>query len=141
MPSLKDVTRIVINRIAVWETDGTCDDENPEVWRKIAGGPGFNIDEAAGTRRATKTFGEMRAKITAILSRPQWVLLFSNRDVEIFREETAYRWWKSGTTLNIVQRLYGKQLLIADMDRIARTGTFIPWDQAKKELGIRGGDH
>jgi len=143
LPSLRDVTTIVINRVAVWEYVTPPLPEEDEIagddyWQKIAGGPGF--DANANLPCHFRTYPEMRTKVNIILSRKHRVPLLSNRIVEIFREETAYRWWISGTTLNIVRRLYGKELLAADMERIARTGKYVPWDEAKKELGLGNGD-
>ncbi len=98
-PSLKDVTRIVINRIAVWDLMESCEGEH---WRKIKGGPGFDPDRQS--RGTCKLPSEMRGKINAILSRKERVHVFQNRNVTVFEEPTTYRWWRSGETLNIVRK-------------------------------------
>lgn len=93
IPSLEDVNRIVINRIAIWNREGKS-----ELWWKVAGGPGFH---SAGIPALTN---DMQALIEKRLLRLHLVQKFENQDVTIFEEKLTYRWWKSGDTLNIVRR-------------------------------------
>ena len=106
---LKGIKRIVINRTIVWSLDQTCDDKNPEVWRKIAGGPGFDGLNAAGTRRATKIPFEMLSIVNGLLNRRMPARITGAKNVTIpmlitVSEERAYRCWPSEDTLNIVRK-------------------------------------
>jgi hypothetical protein len=100
IPSLKGIEKIVINRIAIWELGQTCEDEY--CWRKIVGGPGFDPEHWG--QSSCKNFSEMRYFINERLSRTRRILLLEHRTLRIFKEEFTYRWWISGTTLNIVRK-------------------------------------
>ena len=100
---ISGIRRIVINRLIVWQQDQTCDERHPVVWRKIAGGPGFNLDEAAGRRKATKIPEEMKNLVDRLLQRQ--VVTGKWHGHEVVNE--LYRVWIHGDTLNIVQRKRG----------------------------------
>jgi len=103
IPTLEGITRIVINRIAVWHLFETHHDghETEIFWRKVKGGPGFDITPRKSTM---KNLDEMQSIITSRLNRRQQIPLFKNQDLILLMEEPAYRWWKSGETLNIVTK-------------------------------------
>jgi hypothetical protein len=95
---ISGITRVVINRQIVWELGPSCD--GPEVWRKTAGGPGFDELEAAGTRRATLFPHEMKKLIDRLMEKHVVIRKWKGHDVCT----EQYRAWVSGNTLNIVQR-------------------------------------
>jgi len=100
IPALKGIEKIVIDKIAIWELGKTCEDEY--CWRKIAGGPGFDPEHWG--RGCCKNYSEIRYLITERLSRTRRILLLEHKNLRVFEEEFTYRWWISGTTLNIVRK-------------------------------------
>ena len=111
MPNLNLVNRIVINRTAVWEfiippplteedeAKGFNDDS--PYWKKVAGGMGFKPDVS---RSGFKDAHQMSRLVSKRLNRKMKTLVFENRDLQLFEEKTAYKWWISGKTLNIVRK-------------------------------------
>ncbi len=97
---ISGITRIVINRISKWCREPSCDEHHPLVWRKYAGGPGFDFDKVAGERSATKTPEEMKRLVDRLLSKQ--VTKCKWQGVDVVTEQ--YRAWVHGNTLNIVQR-------------------------------------
>ena len=95
------IKRIVINRQVIWIREpAVCLEGSQVVWRKIAGGPGFDPDTAAGTRKATKSPEEMGGYIDWLLSRIITIGFWQGQ--EIVTE--LYRYWincETGT-VNIV---------------------------------------
>ena len=101
-PSLEVITRIVINRIAVWHYYETPTENGPEIfWRKVKGGPGFNLTPRLSTM---KTPDQMVSIVTSRLTRLHQIPLFKNQDLVLLMEEPAYRWWISGETLNVIRK-------------------------------------
>ena len=111
MPNLNLVNRIVINRTAVWEfiippplteeEEQVFNDDSP-YWEKVAGGSGFNPGSKGASR--FKVHHEMYLLIRNRLNRKMRTLRFQNRDLQLFTEEPAYKWWISGKTLNLVNK-------------------------------------
>lgn len=97
------IRRIVIRRQIVWERELSCDDL--PVWRKTAGGPGFDATEAAGTRRATKTPEEMKRIVDKLLEKYVTTGRWQGQDVV----GEQYRAWVHGDTLNIVEIRRGEK--------------------------------
>jgi hypothetical protein len=104
---ISGIRRIVINRLIIWETRGTCD-EGITVWDKIAGGPGFDYNKAAGSRRAMKTPEQMKLYIDYLLEKQ--VVTGHWQGHEVVAEQ--YRAWVHGDTLNIVEIKRGKKCLM-----------------------------
>jgi len=97
------VNRIVINRVSVWEKDSRDECGYPldkPFWKKIAGGPGF----CASSKSHEKTSDQMKSLITGKLVSTHNVKVFENYNTLVFEDKSAYRYWISGETLNIVMR-------------------------------------
>ena len=99
IPTLDDVTRIVINKTAIWHRFqfGT---EYP-TWKKMKGGPGFNDMPRSATK---KTPEQMLSLVKERLHRLGRFPVYKNEDLQVLVEKYSYRWWKSEGTLNIVRR-------------------------------------
>jgi hypothetical protein len=93
LPKLENIDRIVINKISVW-------DLTPGDWHKTKGGPGFQIE----SHNHSKNAQQMKSFIYKKLSITRRTKVFENRDLTLFEEDTAYRWWISGNSLNIVRK-------------------------------------
>lgn len=95
---ISGITRIVINRVIVWQKEQTiCTDEPLEVWRKTEGGPGFENNHGPATCKTPEEFMRMIARL---LDRQIVIRKWQGHDVCT----EQYRAWVSGNTLNIVQR-------------------------------------
>ena len=101
IPTLDDVTRIVINRIAVWQIHSS---NETLFWAKIKGGQGFIPGLEFVPTKKTKTPEHMLKLITRILHRLGRFPVYKNEDLQVLVEKYSYRWWKSEGTLNIVRR-------------------------------------
>jgi hypothetical protein len=95
IPKLDNVTRIVINKISVWEMD------NPTRWCKVSGGPGF-ITKSNINR--DKTPEQMRSFVAKKLFLTCRKKVFENKNTTVFEDKSLYRYWISGNTLNITMR-------------------------------------
>ncbi len=98
LPKLENIDRIVINKISVWDIDNVWCRE-PQ-WHKTKGGPGFHIE----SHNHTKNAQQMKSFVYKKLSITRRTKVFENRDLTLFEEDTAYRWWISGNSLNIVRK-------------------------------------
>ena len=102
------IKRIVINRQVTWVREpAVCAEGNQIVWRKIAGGPGFDPVTAAGTRKATKSPDEMGDYIDWLLSRIITIGRWQGQEIV----SELYRHWitcETGT-LNIVLNDFKKK--------------------------------
>jgi hypothetical protein len=103
IPSLKNVTEIRINRIALWERIVPFD-ENQPVWVKISGGLGFNPVQQRARRSSRKQEYQMQRLVNKRLFKKQRTLVFQNRNIQIFEDIPVYKWWISGKTLNLVNK-------------------------------------
>ena len=88
---LKGITKIVINKISVFERR-----DNPVVWIKTAGGKGYDT-----TCPLILMPHEMMLVVNEILIRPQRKTTPCG---DVIITGTAYRAWPAGETLNIVRK-------------------------------------
>lgn len=104
MPSLKNISKIVINQIAVWQAETACNcteaGRPSRFWRKVAGGAGFKFGQKSGI----KTYPQMLSHIIQRLSKIRTVRKYSDGTMELYEQIPDYRWWISGETLNICQK-------------------------------------
>jgi len=95
------IRRIVINRIIVWERESTvCTDTPQFIWRKVAGGKGFNADRIVSKMpdQMVKTVQNLLEKLHVI----ECIKLKENKTRELKITELAYRAWQNQDTLNVV---------------------------------------
>ena len=88
---LKGITKIVINKISVFERRN-----NPVVWVKTSGGKGYDT-----TCPLILMPHEMMLVVNEILIRPQRKTTPCG---DVIITGTAYRAWPAGETLNIVRK-------------------------------------
>ena len=87
---LSGITKIVVNRMVVWEREG-------EIWVKKAGGEKFIYDE---DYRVIKLPHQMMYHVNRLLARN-----VKDPFLEMIGiEENAYKAWPSGNTLNVCRK-------------------------------------
>ena len=92
------ITDVWVNRISHWKRSGA-------VWRKVAGGPGFNSDpNTQSVLSYIKTASDFHNMIQGYLDKE-----FPEIENCDGFHPRMYRCWISGSTLNIVQRKITKK--------------------------------